>query len=177
MDQLEKFIQNNKESFDDQVPSKDLWSRIETETGLTRKFRIQPYISGIAATLLVVVGIGVAISVLNTNNNADESQTGLNTEVNEAALYYETQINQKKSEIYELTANHPDVREGLNQDLAMLDSAMTDIKNDLKDNVANEEVIEAMIQNYRLKLQILEDILSYVSDENTDTPKVETHEL
>ena len=33
------------------------------------------------------------------------------------------------------------------------------LKEDLKDNADNEEVVFAMIQNYRLKLDILEEIL------------------
>ena len=44
----------------------------------------------------------------------------------------------------------------------MLDSAYVELKNDLKDNVDNEEVINAMIQNYRIKLQILEQILDNI---------------
>jgi len=39
------------------------------------------------------------------------------------------------------------------------------IKNDLKDNVANDQIIEAMIQNYRLKLRILEELQSEIKQE------------
>jgi hypothetical protein len=37
---------------------------------------------------------------------------------------------------------------------------------DLMDNIANEQIIEAMIQNYRIKLDILEGILSELKNEN-----------
>ena len=35
---------------------------------------------------------------------------------------------------------------------------------DLKDNIANNEVVEAMIQNYILKIDILEDLLKYMDE-------------
>jgi hypothetical protein len=40
-----------------------------------------------------------------------------------------------------------------------MDKVFEELKEDLRDNAANEEVIEAMIQNYRLKLDILEEML------------------
>ena len=43
-----------------------------------------------------------------------------------------------------------------------LDSTYAQLKLDLKDNVANEQIIEAMIQNYRIKLQILEKMLDHL---------------
>jgi len=50
----------------------------------------------------------------------------------------------------------------------VLDSVYADLRRDLKDNAANEEVIEAMIQNYRLKLEILEDVLSQMRQANNN---------
>ena len=49
-----------------------------------------------------------------------------------------------------------------------------ELKIDLKDDAANEEVIEAMIQNYRIKLQILEEILTQLK--NADEQNTDDHE-
>ena len=51
-------------------------------------------------------------------------------------------------------------------ELVDLDQVYNDLKEDLKDNAANEEVIEAMIQNYRLKLDILEEMLVVLKQSN-----------
>lgn len=177
MDRLEKFMQKNRESFDDHVPSKELWSRIEAETAPKKRITLIPLISKVAAVLIIVLGVGLGINTLIKNNSSGSESAELSTEAMEAAIYYESQINKKRSQIYELTASVPEVRNGLDEDLALLDSAMNDIKKDLNDNIANEEVLEAMIQNYRLKLQILEDIFSYVNEEDIDTPKTETYDL
>ena len=49
----------------------------------------------------------------------------------------------------------------INDELSVLDSVYNGLRSDLADNIANDEVVEAMIQNYRLKLKILEDLQRY----------------
>jgi 3-hydroxyacyl-CoA dehydrogenase len=44
--------------------------------------------------------------------------------------------------------------------MSELDSLYSALKADLKDNVANQEVIEAIIENYRLRIAILEELLA-----------------
>ena len=57
-----------------------------------------------------------------------------------------------------------------------LDKIYKGLKNDLKDNVSNEEVIEAMIQNFRLKLQLLEEIQRQLQSQKSNR-KQPSHEL
>jgi len=80
-------------------------------------------------------------------------------ELIEAEAYYTSVINLKKDEVFRLTASNPDIRREIDMEMVDLDRVFSELKDDLKDNADNEEVIEAMIQNYRLKLDILEDML------------------
>ena len=52
----------------------------------------------------------------------------------------------------------------LRVDMEELDQAYEELKEDLKDNVANPAVIEAMILNYSVKLEILEDLLHQLKE-------------
>ena len=54
-------------------------------------------------------------------------------------------------------------------DLTELDSIYSSLREDLKDDVANEEVIEAMVQNYRLRVEILEEMLLFLNEQNSNT--------
>ncbi|MGD2034222.1 MAG: hypothetical protein PVF73_04140, partial [Bacteroidales bacterium] len=67
------------------------------------------------------------------------------------------------------------LEEELQTDLSELDSIYEGLKDDLKDNIANHEVIEAMIQNYRLRIAILEDMLLFLDqeDEENNTNNIE----
>ena len=54
-----------------------------------------------------------------------------------------------------------------------MDSDYSSLKKDLKDNADNQEVIDAMIDYYRLKLKMLEQILEELknNDDKTENNK------
>jgi predicted phage tail protein len=86
-------------------------------------------------------------------------------ELFEADRYYATQVDLKKQELFELTTDSPDLQMDINNELEDLDAILLQLKQDLKDNADNEEVIEAMMMNYRLKLEILEDMLGQIRNQ------------
>jgi hypothetical protein len=87
-------------------------------------------------------------------------------ELIEAEAYYSSQIDIKKDEVFQLAADNPEIRREIDMELVDLDRVFNELKEDLNDNAANEEVIEAMIQNYRLKLDILEEMLMVLKQSN-----------
>jgi hypothetical protein len=99
-------------------------------------------------------------------------------ELKEAEIYYTNLLNEKISQIEPLISRHPELEETLQQDLSELDSIYLELQKDLRDNIANDEVVEAMIQNYILKIEILEDLLDYM-DENSKQQEDENaaHEI
>ena len=87
-------------------------------------------------------------------------------ELIEAEAYYSSLISIKKEEVFRLTASNPEVRHEIDMEMVDLDRVFSELKEDLKDNADNEEVIEAMIQNYRVKLDILEEMLLELKQTN-----------
>jgi hypothetical protein len=96
----------------------------------------------------------------------------------ETEVYYTSLVNQKLDELKPIIANCPSLKEELNFDMSELDSVYLDLKADLKDNMANQEVVEAIIENYRLKIRILEDLLTEMEPRGDECiSKNETHAL
>ena len=58
-----------------------------------------------------------------------------------------------------------------------LDSLSAQIIRDLNDNIASSEVIEALIGNYRLRIDLLEDMLRLMKEEGTEKEKNKGNEL
>jgi predicted CopG family antitoxin len=58
-----------------------------------------------------------------------------------------------------------------------LDSLSAQIISDLDDNIASSEVIEALIGNYRLRIELLEDMLRIMKEEGTEKEKKQGNEL
>ena len=58
-----------------------------------------------------------------------------------------------------------------------LDEVYDELKEDLKDNASNPEVIEAMILNYKVKLEILEDLLEQLKAKENQDEEDESYSL
>jgi hypothetical protein len=78
-------------------------------------------------------------------------------------------INERLNELKPYFAKDPQLEYDLENDLHELDEYCKNLKSDLKDNVNNEEVIEAMIHSYRMKLEILESLLQQLKRQNNET--------
>ena len=52
-----------------------------------------------------------------------------------------------------------DIDQQVTSEFAELDTVYRSLNNDLKENIDNREVLEAMILNYRMRLEILQSIM------------------
>ncbi len=161
-DKLEKLIKENRSSFDDLTPPSDMWSNIEGKLATNRKISPKTIIyriSGAAAILIVAI---FSYTLVFSDRAQNDQLSAMNNEILETEQYYNLKVLQKKEQVFKLTSSQPEIKKDIEEELALLDTAMLELKNDLKENISNTEVVEAMIQNYRMKLQILEDILQYI---------------
>ena len=178
MDKFEKFVVDHHDEFDAYEPGPDLWNRIH-KPGTLQTFRYS-WIWKAAVVFLVFGASFWANSYIGNNKHIagkHTSPTQTITEVAEAEKYYSGLIQTKLTELQNTLSSYPELKQDLHKDLADLDSAYRDLKKDLKDNVSNEEVVEAMIQNYRLKLKLLEQIQQEFKNQNNTTNKTHGHEL
>lgn len=154
-DSLKEHIENSREEFELYPFDNDKeWSNIAEKIN-PRKEKKDPWrLLGIAACISAI--IGCTIFFMNPVNNQ-------NSEIAELEQYYNGEINQKITLIKgQLKDEH------ILKDLNEMDAAFAELKADLKDNVDNQEVVTAMMENYRLKLQILEEILTELEKENRE---------
>jgi hypothetical protein len=175
-DRLEEFMNEHRAEFDLHDPDPKLWKDIEKE--ISRK-KIVSWKFYLARTAIVLAIFGASVVAqrlwLNSNTRIARNTNSKNTEIpelREAEVYYTGVINEKLREVEPLLAKYPSLDHEMHVDLSQLDSVYTGLKNDLKDNIANQEVIEAMIQNYRLRISILEDMLNFTESKiSNDTVK------
>ncbi len=173
-DKLEKFVLSNREEFDSYDPDPKIWDRIKSNLRPGKSVNWRLIISRVAAVLLIFI-----ISFM-INRFLEEGFPKITLvkdkeveipELKEAENYYSGLLNEKLNEIKPILSACPSLQEELNYDLNQLDSIYAELKNDLKDNIANQEVIDAMIQNYRLRISILEEILSEIKPDNDESDK------
>jgi hypothetical protein len=176
MDNLEQFIKDNRQKLDKYEPPKRIWRGIKAGLPI-RKTLIPLWISA-AAVIIIILSVTITLYTLSQKKNnlfADvkSGQPGLK----ETEVYYNTLVNKLYIEAKPLLTSQPEIARELHIDMAQLDNICADLKKDLKDNVANQEVIEALIQNYRIKLQLLEDMLMLLKQHEDKSEKTKSHEL
>jgi hypothetical protein len=172
-DNLKKYIEDNRSSFEVYKGDKEaMWAEIkrkldEVENSSSKHFPWKNALR-IAASILFILTLSIGFLMIKGSSERyanGVSLHDLSPELAEAELYYNQILEAKMNLIRASNVNVDDI---VVDDFQSLDSAYNDLKMDLEDNMYNEEVIDAMIQNYRLKLQILENILEEIQKSNDE---------
>ena len=175
-ERLEKFVINHRDEFDEFMPDPAVFGRIRKPKPVVRMINWNSVMWKAAAVLVIFVASYYFHDFVNSRKRPQtaENETGKPTEIVkmmiEAEAFYTAQIDNRQQEFNALAQDQPEIRHEVNYELVALDSVYADLKRDLKDNAANEEVIEAMIQNYRVKLDILEDVLRQLRAAKNELP-------
>jgi len=179
-DKLEQFIHEHREEFDDLEPDHESWEDIDIPDSKVRtiNFTLKTFLSRAAAVVIIFI----ASYYFHEFRSQKTIEKGKNTaennpvyeELMEAEFYYSAQISERKEELFKLIDNVPGLQKDVSNELDDLDAIYLELKQDLKDNVDSQEVIEAMMQNFRLKLEILENMLEQIkSKKNKNKPNDE----
>jgi ABC-type cobalt transport system substrate-binding protein len=181
MDRLEEYIRKNRDDLDIYKPSPVLWRRIKEDLN-TGKKPARRWLS-IAATVAVIIGTSLIFYQIGKMSerrdllSASGSDGTARQQLKEAEAYYNNQINALYHEATPLLTANPELEQELNSDLLRIDSIYKDLREDLKDNIANQEVVEALIQNYMIRIKILEDMLVILRENDTNGEKNNDYEL
>ncbi len=177
LDNLEEFVVSNREKFDFLDPDPKLWRKVHKSKKVIRLRRMAWKV----AAILVILLIYPFYTLIINNEFNLKSSSGTEhiirkiPELHEADIYYTSQINDQLQLIKTALAKNPDLMTELKKDMDKLDDIHNELLVDLNDNIDNKDVVEALIQNYRMKVSILEGLLDYIS--NNDINEASQHEL
>ena len=167
MKTIDEIIRNNRDFFEDQEPSEghlDRFSRkLEVRFGATTAIRsIVPYLLKAAVVTLLIT-----LSSLWTWDHfirPDRSRMTLgdvSPQYREVENYYIHQVNLMESEIGSITlSGDAEQREMLNAELRSMDSVYVQLQKELKANPDDERIINAMIEHYQTKLDVMTFIVN-----------------
>jgi hypothetical protein len=190
-DRLEDFVRQNREEFDLREPDPSLWLKINPPTAdeslpqadkspfVVKERRPLSWLRVAAAIAVIFAGSSAGIYFLTGgNNDVDLYSNEIYMEMQETEQYYTHMVADRYNELKPYLVSDPMANEMLTADMDELDQVYGELKEDLKDNASNPEVIEAMILNYSIKLEILEDLLNQLKEkENQDYEKDDSYSL
>jgi len=178
-DRLEEFVRQNREQFDRQEPDPSVWLKINPANApVSKERRPLRWLRIAAAVAVIFAGSAAGFYYLAGTQESSGQYSELYLEMQETQQYYIQAVSERYRELRPYLDSDPAADEMLKADFRELDEVYAELKEDLKDNAANPDVIEAMILNYRVKLEILEDLLNQLKEkENQDHESNDSYAL
>jgi transposase-like protein len=183
MKTIEEIIRSNKGYFEDGEPSEGHFERFEMKLALrfgtaTVKRSIVPYLLKAAVVTLLVT-----LSSLWTWDHfirPDRNRMALgdvSPEYKEVENYYIHQVSMMEDQIYSVEfVTDKEHMEMLTGEIKSMDSVYVQLQKDLKANPDDERIINAMIEHYQTKLEVMTFIvkqLKTLRNENQNTSENE----
>ena len=177
MDNLEKYIKENRAAFDDKKPPEDAWHNIndQLENSETRVVPISTYLWRAAAIIL----FAAVVWLLVDRSDSKDTIAGVNGFINENEIafndveaFYINEIETKQSMISQFVADNPELDRDLLGEIDQLDSTYHMLKSTAEVG-QSEKIIDAMVLNLQMRidilnqqLEVLEKIKSIKENEN-----------
>ena len=181
MKNLDKIIQENRQSFDSYEPNDGHFERFEQKllefNKEKKSFNLGYLLKAAAVTILVVLsGLWVYDHTGNKTNNGI-ALSEISPEYGEVEMYYTHLVNEKYHEINQFQFMDSTQKVMLMNELNEMDSIYENLKKDLTTNPNDQRVINAMIQHYQLKVEVMNQILNQLQQaKNINKQKTENHE-
>lgn len=166
---LESFIRQNREAFDSELPHAQSWENIADSLPKPRAKVVhigwQRPLMRIAASLaLLIAGVGGGIWYERQGGaGSGMAMSDVSGEYKELEQFYQRDISVKREKLATFTGSQP---AEVNEDLEHLDQIMEELRLELADVPPGnrEQVVRAMIENYKAKMAILKRVLERLEE-------------
>jgi hypothetical protein len=165
-DRLEEFIKANREAFDQLEPSDKVWEQISKPKRKPKTVSMARYL--LRAAAVIAIAVVFTVLLLKTNVFAPrelevQTEDPELRELIEAEAFYASQVNEKMDEIRKCYNTFPEIKEEVETDLIELQEMYDTLKIDLNENISKKAVIEAMIENNRYRLKMVDQVLEQIN--------------
>jgi len=180
---IEDIIRNNKDFFEDAEPSEGHLERFNRK--LEKRFQVNTIKRSIVPYLLkaAVVTLLITLSSLWTWDHFIRTGSSRMTlgqvspQYKEVENYYVYQVNLMEDEIVNVDLkNHPNQKAMLMKEMNSMDSIYVSLQKELKANPNDERIINAMIEHYQTKLEVMTYIVNQLKTIRNDNQNKKENE-
>lgn len=166
MNKLEKLFKDQREVFDEE-PLEGHFQRFEQKldryhSRKTASLRTWPFLRIASLVIIVLLSANLFVHLL-PGKAENKNKLFANTEMNETALFYTTRINSGLSHLQQMANQGIGSNLELTQvkkELNEMDMLYQDLRKEYSQNPNDERVVQAMIEYYQTKLNIISRIKS-----------------
>lgn len=164
MDEFEKYIRENRDSFDEQEPPIGHNNRFlrKLELADEKKKDSPVFFWRIAAAIILLLVLAVSVLIPRFNSPADVqygsmSLSDVSDDMANVEFYYQSRLEQEYQKIDELSKTDPLVKSYLDE-LDKLNVEYQKLESTLYESGTHDKVVLAMIENFRLRLSLMEQL-------------------
>ncbi|MFA5820259.1 MAG: hypothetical protein WC854_13410 [Bacteroidales bacterium] len=175
MKTIEEIIRDNKDFFEETEPSNGHFERFNRKLEVrfqanTSKRSIVPYLLRAAVvTLLVTLSSLWTWDHFIRPGSSRMTLGQVSPQYKEVENYYLHQVNMMEGEIVNVDLkNNPEQKEMLLIEMKSMDSVYVSLQKELKANPDDERIINAMIEHYQTKLEIMTYIVNQLKTIRND---------
>ena len=167
MDNFEKHIRENKALFDEHKADKaKLWANIASELE-DSELKVVPLwrspLLRVAVSIVLLLGITGIIGV-SLMNDSNIQETIVSQELLDIDMHYKSLVSYQ----VQLVKDHPKLSDGDKEEFLLfmdeLDEEYELLKLEMKKNLDNERILEAIIANYKKRIELIENLLHQIND-------------
>jgi hypothetical protein len=175
MSNIEDIIRKNRSFFDAAEPSEGHFerfrSKLEARFTVRKKINIGPYLLRAAVVTLLVT-----LSSLYTwehfirpeRNTMTLSQ--VSPQYKEVETFYVQQVNMLQGEILDIASiTGEEQKKMLDEEMKSMDASFKELQKELRANPNDERIINAMIEHYQTKVEVMSYILSQLKQVKSET--------
>jgi hypothetical protein len=179
MNNIEETIRRNRGFFDDAEPAEGHLERFSYKLGVRfgvkRKINIGPYLLRAAAvTLLLTLSSLWTWEHFIRPESTKMTLSQVSPEYREVEKYYVQQVNMIEDEIFGGSMVTSDEQKNmLQEELKNMDLTYKELQKELKANPNDERVINAMIEHYQTKVEVMTYILNQLKEVRKENQKTD----
>lgn len=158
MKKLEDIINENRDAFDTEMPSPQVWNSISAKLQKKQsKFSWKPYMAAASIMFFITCTWIIANHQLDINNSkiAETDPTSLPIEVQDAQVQFSSLIEIKRNEINQYKKSNPALVSDFEKQLSELQSNYSTLIPQLHDENKKDVVLQALIENLQMQVAIL----------------------
>ncbi|WP_108868256.1 hypothetical protein [Aquimarina aquimarini] len=167
MDNFEKYITENKHLFDEHKADKSkIWQAIESELEPPKTIRLwkSPLLK-IAASILILVGVFSLTNSFIINGFRSGTQNNIvHQELRDIDTYYKDLVSFQVQLVKNNPKLQPQDKEKFLSFMDELDEEYNILKLEMTKNLNNEYILEAIVNNYKKRIELIENLLKQIND-------------
>jgi hypothetical protein len=169
---LDEYITENLSQFDKEEPLQGHFDRFDAKLTQLEKKKSSAGITILRIAAAVILGFMISYAAIREFNFLDRNEKNFVSattypELNEAEKFYSSQLAVYYSKIQDLRFNNDQTeKKQVMKELSEMDQQVQAMKQDLRQNPDDERIVNAIINFYQVKIELMDMIITRTQQSN-----------